>query len=512
MGLATATSNAEKNRNSARELFNIYLNSIFEQSKPLLISRDILTLVAKQPRREIDRPAPSNPTSATRTGGRAATTRHIEGKRSLCVGMPTSSARRGWSWRALDKLARMESGHTPSRRHPEYWGGDVPWIGIRDAKSAHGREIVETLEHTNALGLANSSARLLPARTVCLSRTASVGYVTVMGRPMATSQDFVNWVCSDALYPRFLMYLFLAQGDEIFKFSSGAVHQTIYFPEAKAFHICLPSIEEQREIVGMLDALREQTEKLEGNYQLKLADLTETKQAILQKAFLGELTSSLIYTDARGTLPSGKVSLTSIRGISPTDLHAGIIAIAYQKHQGHPKQNTFGHVKAEKISHIVEARVGIELDRNPIKDAAGPNDYRHLKKVESRAEKAGFFSVRQSAGGGYTFVRKRRFDEPVRKTRKCLGQYNDAVDAVIDDFLPMDTQQAEIFATVYAAWNNLLIEEKDVTDEAIVREARDNWHPEKLRIAPKRFLAAINWMRTKGIVPTGSGKKVLDRV
>ena len=33
------------------------------------------------------------------------------------------------------------------------------------------------------------------------------------------------------------MYLFLAQGDEIFRFSSGAVHQTIYFPEAKALPV-----------------------------------------------------------------------------------------------------------------------------------------------------------------------------------------------------------------------------------------------------------------------------------
>lgn len=185
----------------------------------------------------------------------------------------------------------MESGHTPSRRHAEYWGGDVPWIGITDAKSAHGREIFETLEYTNALGLENSSARLLPAQTVCLSRTASVGYVTVMGRPMATSQDFVNWVCSDALYPQFLMYLFLAQGEEIFKFSSGAVHQTIYFPEAKAFHVCLPSITLQEAIVGMLDAMREQAEKLERIYQKKLLSLVEAKQVILQKAFSGELTS-----------------------------------------------------------------------------------------------------------------------------------------------------------------------------------------------------------------------------
>jgi restriction endonuclease S subunit len=287
-GLATATANAQKNLKNARELFESYLTSVFDQSKPLNLPS---TVDGAEETVSWTASPESQNASSVRTGGRAATTRRIEGKRSLCVGMPKLAARNGWTWRALDSLARMESGHTPSRRHPEYWGGDVPWIGIRDAKAAHGRKIFETTENTNAVGLENSSARLLPAQTVCLSRTASVGYATVMGRPMATSQDFVNWVCSKDLYPPFLMYLFLGQGDEIFKFSSGAVHQTIYFPEAKAFHICLPWMKEQRRIVEALDALREQTEKLEAHYRRKIDDLTEAKQAILQKAFSGELTS-----------------------------------------------------------------------------------------------------------------------------------------------------------------------------------------------------------------------------
>jgi type I restriction enzyme S subunit len=190
---------------------------------------------------------------ATQTGGRNATTRHIAPELALAVGMPSTAAPTNWQWSALTKLARMESGHTPSRRHPEYWDGEIPWIGIKDAKVNHGRRIEDTQQKTNELGLANSSARLLPENTVCLSRTASVGYVLVMGCPMATSQDFVNWVCADDLNPEFLKYLFIAEGDGILRFASGAVHQTIYFPEAKAFHICHPEVPEQRRIVGILD-------------------------------------------------------------------------------------------------------------------------------------------------------------------------------------------------------------------------------------------------------------------
>lgn len=189
----------------------------------------------------------------TKTGGRDAATRHIPPQLALSVGKPSNTPPEGWKWSALTELARLESGHTPSRNHPEYWGGDIPWIGIRDAREHHGLRINDTDEKTNDLGIENSSARVLPTNTVCLSRTASVGYVVVMGRPMATSQDFVNWICSDGLDPDFLKYLFIAEDEGLLRFASGAVHQTIYFPEVKAFYICHPPLVEQKRIVGVLD-------------------------------------------------------------------------------------------------------------------------------------------------------------------------------------------------------------------------------------------------------------------
>jgi type I restriction enzyme S subunit len=190
---------------------------------------------------------------ATETGGREATTRRIPPKLALAVGMPTTPPPKGWSWAPLTDLARLESGHTPSRKHPEYWGGAIPWISLQDARDRHGQRIQDTVEHTNEQGIANSSARVLPANTVCLSRTASVGYVVVMGQPMATSQDFVNWVCTKQIDPRFLQYLFIAEGEDLLRFASGAIHQTIYFPEVKAFHVAYPPLPEQQRIVAILD-------------------------------------------------------------------------------------------------------------------------------------------------------------------------------------------------------------------------------------------------------------------
>jgi 8-oxo-dGTP pyrophosphatase MutT (NUDIX family) len=54
-----------------------------------------------------------------------------------------------------------------------------------------------------------------------------------------------------------------------------------------------PDVAEQRQIVARINDLAEQSQRLESLYQQKLDSLAELKQAILQKAFAGELTAQL---------------------------------------------------------------------------------------------------------------------------------------------------------------------------------------------------------------------------
>jgi type I restriction enzyme S subunit len=75
---------------------------------------------------------------------------------------------------------------------------------------------------------------------------------------------------------------------------TGAAIRRIILKNLKQIKISFPSsIKEQQTIVRQLDALRAETQKLEAVYQQKLADLEELKKSILQKAFAGELTGSL---------------------------------------------------------------------------------------------------------------------------------------------------------------------------------------------------------------------------
>ena len=107
---------------------------------------------------------------------------------------------------------------------------------------------------------------------------------------MATSQDFVTWSCSKALLPEFLMKALIAEGEDIKKFGKGTTHTTIYLPEIRALHICLPPLAEQKRIVAKLDALSARSARIRKELERIDALVARYKQAVLSKAFSGELT------------------------------------------------------------------------------------------------------------------------------------------------------------------------------------------------------------------------------
>jgi len=222
----------------------------------------------------------------------------IPGDCGLSINKPALPVPLGWLWVALVEVARIESGHTPSRNRPDWWGGDVPWIGLVDARTHNNGRILDTIQHTNAAGLANSAARLLPEGTVCFSRTASVGYVVIMGRAMATSQDFVNWVPTESISSEWLRLVMIAERPSIPRFSKGAVHQTIYYPAWMAMHIALPPLAEQHRIVAKVDALMALCDRLE----TALTNASTTRAHLLEAVLHEALTDT--NTRERATVPA----------------------------------------------------------------------------------------------------------------------------------------------------------------------------------------------------------------
>ena len=195
-----------------------------------------------------------------------------------------------WPVPLLRLVTRVESGHTPSRGAAEYWVPDectIPWFSLADIwQLREGRQkfLGETKECISPSGIANSSARILPPGTVVLSRTASVGFSGLMPRPMATTQDFVNFVCGDKLVPDFLLWVLRGMKPEFERLSMGSTHMTIYMPDLLQFRVPLPPVPRQHAIANFLDRKTAALDVLLEKKERIIALLAEKRAAVIHRA------------------------------------------------------------------------------------------------------------------------------------------------------------------------------------------------------------------------------------
>jgi type I restriction enzyme S subunit len=200
-----------------------------------------------------------------------------------------------WDVARTRHVARLESGHTPSRRRPEYWVPEectIPWVSLADVwqiREGKVNEIRETAEKVSPLGVANSAARVLPAGTVIVSRTASVGFSAIISEPMATTQDFVNWICGPRLRPKYLLYVFRAMRDEFRRLTMGSTHQTIYMPDVARFVTPVPPVTEQDVIITAIELRLSSLDALAAAVTDQIGKLREYRQALITAAVTGQL-------------------------------------------------------------------------------------------------------------------------------------------------------------------------------------------------------------------------------
>lgn len=303
---------------------------------------------------------------------------------------------------------------------------------------------------------------------------------------------------------------------EIEKMKSGISDSGLNLTQSKflKIEIPIPSLSEQQLIVEELESKLTVCDKIEETISQSLQQAETLRQSILKRAFEGRLVAIIEEKQESKVIPFIIPDFPKkVEGISTTDLHAGIISMVIDIHKNNPKYSAkLSHVKCEKISDLVERKLGISLGRIAMKDAAGPDDFSHLKKVEHRAKMAGFFKPIAMEPIGFTYQPMRNIQKAIDKTKASLSVDElKQIDDLLNVFLPFELEHAELVATLYAGWNNLLLLGKYPTDEEIVFESRENWSKRKLTIDRTNFFKTLKWMKEHHYIPEGKGQMVLKK-
>jgi len=189
-----------------------------------------------------------------------------------------------WEAPLLDRLAKRGSGHTPDKKHPEYWNGSIKWISLADSPALDRGFIDDTFATVTPEGIANSSAVVHPAGTVVLSRDAGVGKSAIMRTEMAVSQHFIAWYCGPELCNRYLYYWLQLAKPQFERIADGTTIKTIGLPYFRDLRIPKPPLHEQHAIA---DALRDVDGLLDGLDRL-IAKKRDLKQAAMQQLLTGQ--------------------------------------------------------------------------------------------------------------------------------------------------------------------------------------------------------------------------------
>lgn len=154
-------------------------------------------------------------------------------------------------------ITHVDSGGTPSTTDETNWDGDVPWLTPKEITGIADSIYVSKTERTiTRYGLANSSAKLLPAGTVMLTKRAPVGAVIINAVPMATNQGFLNFRCGKQLDPLYFAYWLRVNKPYLDAVANGSTYPELYKSDLFEFEIAVPPLEEQRAILSVISALQ----------------------------------------------------------------------------------------------------------------------------------------------------------------------------------------------------------------------------------------------------------------
>lgn len=164
-----------------------------------------------------------------------------------------------------------------------------------------------------------------------------------------------------------------------------------------------------------------------------------------------------------------------------------------------------GRVKLEKMMFVLENSIGFDFDTEYVREAAGPLDKSiyECEQIISRRNK--WFTIRKSQHG-VSYKPTSEHSKYKKYYAQYFSDYEDAINKVISIFNDFDADQAEVIATLYGAWNDCIIDKRSYTDNDIVDEVLNHWHPKKRRFPKDMWLRAIQRMRELDLIPHGYGR------
>ena len=262
-----------------------------------------------------------------------------------------------------------------------------------------------------------------------------------------------------------------------------------------------PPLDEQQEIADYLDQKCAEIDDLIAKKEQFLVELENYKKALIYEYITGKkevpaeqpTTMSIVYPYFPAALNTDK------RRFAQAILMCRILDKCRKK---------MGRVKLEKMLYTIESSIGFDLETEYVREAAGPLDA-SIYECERIISKRNKWYTLKSSSYGVSYAPTKDSGKYQKYYDKYFASYDAEIDRIINIFMNYDADQAEIVATLFAAWNDFIIDQRQFSDEELVDEVLNNWNDSKKRFPRDVWLRAIDQMRKNNIIPNGYGKRTV---
>ncbi|MCJ7560130.1 restriction endonuclease subunit S [Candidatus Bathyarchaeota archaeon] len=197
-----------------------------------------------------------------------------------------------WIWTTIGSLFDVCSGGTPSRRKPEYWKGNIPWVSSGEVAFC---EIKDTNECITKEGLENSSARLYHAGTVLMAlygEGKTRGQAAILRITATTNQAVACILCANSPVPPEYVYWWLHyRYYETRRIREGANQPNMYLHHVRKMAIPVAPLSEQEEIIQKIEESLSVADEIHRTVDSSLSKAERLRQCMLKTAFEGGLVS-----------------------------------------------------------------------------------------------------------------------------------------------------------------------------------------------------------------------------
>ena len=191
----------------------------------------------------------------------------------------------GWERNKIQKYYNTCSGGTPSRSNPEYFeSGVYPWVKTGEIKDC---VIIDTEEYITQEAVNNSSAKVLPAKSVAMAMYGvNIGLLAYFDSEMTCNQACCVFSDKRDFSSKHYLYYYLKSIREyLLLISFGAAQQNLSQDLIKKIKITMPSDD-------VVQAFEKQVDDIYGNIRmllLKNKNLAEQRDMLLPRLISGKL-------------------------------------------------------------------------------------------------------------------------------------------------------------------------------------------------------------------------------